>query len=317
MEDREQIRKALMSDLPVHDNDLAQAREAAFEAVDRAQARPFPVSLLAAAVLLAVAGGWIAWRVTREPGAAQHSGELVSAAGEFHVVSALPDSHSLLARDFRDFETRRYETGASIGRYELRGVETDSITVRDDTGNEATHSISDFNDGAGKALEREVESYRVALRGGALSDMQVNRLYTIAGFHPESALPVLESIAQSGGVVAARAQQASKALDEVNRMRGMAAWARQGSLQSRIASVQSLGKLKSPLAAEYLLDLALTADNVTVGLACVESIRGREETLAAVAESARLQEVRAAAAAALRDIPIPPANEVEDEHSPR
>lgn len=316
MENRDQIRKALMSDLPVHDNDLAQARKAAFEAVDSAPARSFPVSLLAAAVLLAAAGGWIAWRMTREPGAARHSGELVSAAGEFHVVSALPDSHSLLARDFRDFETRRYATGAPIGRYELRGIESDSITVRDDTGIEATHSIGDFNDAAGKALEREVESYRVALRGGALNAAQVDRLYAIAGFQPESALPVLESVARSGGAVAAQAKQASRAFDEVNRMRGMAAWARQGSLQSRIASVQSLGKLKSPLAAEYLLDLALTADNVTVGLACVESIRGRAEALAAVAESARLQEVRAAAAALL-DIPSTPSNEIEDEHSPR
>lgn len=265
----------------------------------RAGARRWPLAV-AAVALAGVAA--FAWQHIHENGGAQQAAttEVVSAKGASLIVSTQPDSHSLVAREFENFEYRRVRVGDAFDDGTLQKVEADIVEVVSHGAAERA-TVAAHNETARKALRAEAESLAARQVAGLLTGAEFDRLQAIACFGDSTAVAALERLGAAGGSDGAEDPLSARGAEFV-RVRELAAWARVGDRKSRLRTVRALAEQPSALAAQFLSALAMDGGDEVISLECVSVLRGMNnaaasEALSALSEYAGLPAVRAAAGA--------------------
>lgn len=266
--------------------------------------------IAAAAVVLVGAGlvwGSGLWRHDAGQGdvaTGAGSGAPIDARETLFVVDLAPEQKAVIAIDAATGKTRRHAVGSKLGESTVSAVESDAMTLE---GGPLTgrRSVAEWNAHARSSMDAEVTALSVAFDGGGFRAGHFERLSGFAKFGSEGAIELLDRIASNGGELGKLAESSLAASGRLNTVRNLTRWAHEGTRQSRVTAIQSLGDLDSPLSLQCLLSLVEDEDE-NLALLAVDALarggQGRAGLLARVAEQGGRDAVRNRAAALLEKL---------------
>ncbi|MFC1588362.1 HEAT repeat domain-containing protein [Planctomycetota bacterium] len=158
---------------------------------------PYIITLAAAVLVFGLGWYWHKSRPERDAAVTDTAPKVVrhSAKNRFYVLRAEPDKHSLLAQDFEDFTIKFNKVGSELCGFVLTDVQDDGFSLRHNDGRVLRMEIGQWNRESLSMLNKEVVTLKELHRMGQMTDDDLNRLGSIAGYGDLMALRVLKRIA--------------------------------------------------------------------------------------------------------------------------
>ncbi|MFC1587662.1 hypothetical protein ACFL54_05065, partial [Planctomycetota bacterium] len=221
--------------------------------------------LAAAAVLLLCFGGYLLktrlGQKGRSPEQPRQEAADISAKDKFYVLRTEPDTHTLMAQEFRDFTVKYCQVGSEIAGFILTDVEDDAFFLQDAGGCIVRREVNAWNKESLTILGKEVHTLQARHQAGRMDSSDLDRLGAIARYGDLSAIGVLKQIAARRGDP--HMQQAKRMLAGSNpeALAGLITLARTktGKAQHRKHVLQTLANLKTIQGSIILREIAMDA----------------------------------------------------------
>ncbi|MFC1586757.1 HEAT repeat domain-containing protein [Planctomycetota bacterium] len=207
------------------------------------------------------------------------------ASESFYILKTEPGQQESIVQDFDSFLIRRLRVGSKVGGFTLVSVENDALNLKGSDGVEGHYLVNDLNAEALGKLEEETVGLAQAFRAGDLQEADLERLKKISTFGEESALRLLEDIAESDSRWCSQSESILKANEEMAVVRDTIKWAKTGSRSSRVMSIRSLGRIQSPLAVQCLREIVRDSDEKLAQLALDTLVMQNDESVLKILDS--------------------------------
>ncbi|MFC1587401.1 HEAT repeat domain-containing protein [Planctomycetota bacterium] len=262
------------------------------------------VALAAAAVLLVIAAVYFSKASGDNSVAPVQDPEIAAqpATDAFIIINTAPARKSVIAQDFDKFLIKRCDVGDRLGRFILKEVKRDELLLVYPDGSENNSLVRELNEQALASLEAETDTLKRRFKADQLTTGDLDRLKSIACIGQQSALRLIQDLAASNSELSDRAGKILHGNHKKQRIQAALNWARRsGSKATRIKAIRSLGKTKSPLALQFLKELAIDIEEESLAMLCVENLKSFETTwklpaLEEITGESRYPSVRQAAA---------------------